>query len=128
MSFDYVQGDTKPPLRRSIAHAGKPVDLSTATVRAYVRIAGQPTIKETLVGVLSTGRLISVNDETGEWTVDTAPPYNVAGVGGIVAFNPTTTTFDVADSYELEIEIDYGAGQKQTVQKVERLRVRPQIG
>jgi hypothetical protein len=130
MELRYVQGDSRPAIRVSLELAGAPIDVSAGgtTVRAYIRLVGQTTLKDTLVGTKSTGRLTAVDSDTGAWTVDTTAPYNVAGVGGIVLFNPNPTTFNQAGQYEAEYEIDLGGGIKQTVNKVDRINVRAQIG
>lgn len=126
----YVQGDSLPQLKVSLESAGSPIDVSSGsiTVRAYVRKAGETGLKATLGGVKSTGRLTSVDEETGAWTVDVTAPYNVAGVGGIVLFPPTPTTFDESGQYEVEYEIDYGSGSLWTVFVKDIVTVRPQVG
>lgn len=126
----YVAGDQRPPLRISLENAGSPIDVSDggATVRAYIREAGSTTLKDTLTGVKSTGLLTAVDDDTGEWTVDTTAPYDVAGAGGIVLFYPDSGTFDTAGTYQVEYEIDWGSSVTQTIYQVDTVTVRAQIG
>ncbi len=128
--LQYVQGDSRPAIRVSLEEAGAAIDVSSGsiTVRAYIRVVNSATVKDTLVGTKSTGRLTAVDDETGAWTVNVAAPFNVAGVGGIVLFNPSPSTFNLPGVYEAEYEIDYGGGVKQTVNRVDRINVRAQIG
>lgn len=127
---NYVQGDSFPVLKVSLESAGAPIDVSAGgtTVRAYVRAKGATALKDTLNCVKSTGRLTAVDDTTGAWTVDVTAPYNVAGVGGIVLFYPSATTFDAAGQYEVEYEIDYGGGVKWTVFVKDLVNVRAQVG
>lgn len=128
--LQYVQGDSRPAIRVSLEEAGAPIDVSSGsiTVRAYIRSVGSTTLKDTLVGTKSTGLLTAVDADTGAWTVNASAPYDVAGVGGIVLFYPNPTTFDAAGQYEAEYEIDRGGGVKQTVNQVDRINVRAQIG
>ena len=128
--LNYVQNDQRPALRISLEAGSLPIDVSAVgvSVNAYVRLAGQSALKATLAGVKSTGRRTAVNADTGEWTVSVAAPYNVAGVGGIVLFNPTAACFDTAGQYEIEYEIDWGAGVKQTIYQKDQVNVRAQVG
>lgn len=125
----YVQGDTDPPIRTSLELSGSPIDVSAGgvTVRAHIRVLGQTTLKATLIGTKSTGLLTTVDEDNGAWTVDTNPPYNVAGFGGIVLFSPLPTTFDLVGMHEAQYEIDYGGGRKLTILKTDRIKVVPQF-
>lgn len=122
----YVRNDRLPSLRISLELGSSPVDVSAVgvTVRAHVRVSGSATLKETLTGTKQIGRRTAVDADTGQWTVNTAAPYDVAGVGGIVTFQPSATTFDAAGTYEVEYEIDWGSSIKQTIYATDQVLVR----
>lgn len=126
----YVQGDSRPYIRVSLEESDTAIDVSSGsiTVRAYIRAVGSTTLKDTLVGAKSTGRVTAIDCDSGAWTVNESAPFNVAGVGGIVLFSPSLTTFDTPGQYEIEYEIDRGGGIKQTVFEVQKINVRAQIG
>lgn len=124
----YVQGDQRPALRLRLQSAdGSPIDISAfgIVVRAHVRFDGQ--FKETILGSRVSGTVVSVDRRTGAWEVDTTPPYDLPGKGGIVVFMPTPTTFNQPGDYEVEYEIDWGSGVKQTVYQADRVNVREQF-
>lgn len=125
----YVAGDRRPYLRISLESGSSPVDVSAGgvTISAYVRVSGSTTIKDTLTGAKTAGRLTSVDANTGEWTVNTAAPWTVAGSGGIVTFAPSATTFNASGTYEVEYEINWGSGILQTVYAVDKVLVRDQF-
>lgn len=131
-TINYVQNDQRPPLRvrlhnGKIADGATPIDVSYSgvTVRAHVKFNG--VLKESLVGQKMSGHLLSVDRRTGIWEIDTNAPYNVPGIGGIVVFPPSATTFDTPGTYEVEYEIDYGSGVTQTVFKTDIVNVREQF-
>jgi hypothetical protein len=129
-TINYVQNDSRPALRVRL-HAGKvidgaqPIDLTTAlSVVAYVTLKGQ--LKDTLVGELTPGNLVSVDKKTGLWEVDEAAPYNVNGKGGIVVFPPNKTTFDKVGLYSIEYEIRWPGDATQTIFDTDQVNVRAQ--
>lgn len=117
-----VRNDTRPQLIVSLTDSvtGDPLDVSGDTVvRLKFREEGLTTLQATLVGTKLAGRL------KADGTVDTAAPYNVAGVGGRVAFNWTTEALSgPAGMYEAEVEITFADGSIQTMYDLLKFRVR----
>jgi hypothetical protein len=120
-----VQNDTRPLLVLSITDENDPdsapINLSGSTVHIYFREVGSANVKDTLTGVLLTGRL----EEDG--SITTTPPYDVAGVGGRVQFAWAVDTLDTVGDFEAEVEITFGDGTKQTSYDKLRFQVREQI-
>lgn len=113
-----VAGDT-PAISLLVTDAdGRPVDISTATVRMYVRVAGASAIKATVVATPLPGR------ESSTGAVNLAPPYHVAGKGGRAVCVCPSTVFDVAGAYEAEVETTFSDATVRTAYQIIRITVR----
>lgn len=101
----YVQGDTAPDLRVTLTDqdTGNAIDVSSATVRLYLRLQGG----------------VSVTSITG-----TKPG---GGTDGVVLFSWPSGSFAAAGSYESEIEITYSTGKVETVFDKIKYEAREQI-
>lgn len=122
----FVRNDQRPALRVSLELGAAPIDVSGVgvSVRAYVRLKSESTVKATMVGIKSTGRRTAIDPDTGAWTVDTSGGWATPGAGGIVIFQPSADVFDQAGAYEVEYEIDWGGGIKQTIFEIDQVQVR----
>lgn len=118
-----VRNDTGPQLLLSLKDkaTGNPIDLSAAgtSILFKLREVGATTIKATIAAGKITGLL---NDDDG--TINTAPPYNVAGAGGRCGINWSPTALDAAGEYEAEVEITFADGTIQTLYDTLKFTVR----
>lgn len=116
-----VRGDTRPQIGVSLKDqdTGQAINVSGGTVRMLFRPAGTTVLQATVPGVL----LVGIDQDDG--TVSSAPPYDVAGAGGRVAFlwAPGDLDCDPGD-YEAEIEVTFSDGQVQTVYDVLKFKLR----
>lgn len=106
MRLPVVRGDT-PQVLISLVNplSGLPVDISPASTVVTLRIrpiAG--ALKASVACTKLTGR---VRDDQ---TIDTDPPYHVAGVGGRAVASCPANVFDAEGSYEGEIRVTSGSG------------------
>ena len=87
-----VQGDSRPQIKCVITDetTGTVVNLAGATVRLKFKAVGGAGVLFTLVGILLAG----LEQEGADLSV--APPYDVAGIGGRVAFQFGLTTQSAA--------------------------------
>lgn len=118
-----VRGDTRPTIIASLTDkaTGLPVDLTGATVKMYLRQVGQTTLKDTLTGTLLLGK----REDDG--SIDTDPPYNIAGAGGRVQFQPGATTFNTAGRFEGEFEVTFSDGGISTTYDKQKFLVRDDL-
>jgi hypothetical protein len=120
-----VQGDTRPQLRFSVTdpNTALPIDFSNGAtvVRFKFRAAGETTTKESIVCSKMVGRVLE------DGTIDTTPPYNVAGAGGRVAMNWSPTSLDTTGDFEGELEVTFDDGTVQTVFDLVKFTVREQF-
>ena len=126
-----VQGDTSPPLvvtvKKEIVNQNTgqssvaPMDISNATIRLKLRIKGQTTVHDIINGVPLDGL------ENADGTINVAPPYNVLGAGGRVAFFWNNNSLSFAGDAEGEIEVTYNDGNILTGYNLLRFRVRSQF-
>lgn len=133
-TIQYVRGDTLPALWVALTLAplsanlpGDPIDISAGgvTVRAHIVYKETGLLKQSIVGSKVTGRVIGFEGSLRKRpVVSTDAPYDAIGKGGIVQFFPDITTFDVAGEFEVEYEITWLDGKKQTVFKRDSIVVR----
>jgi len=118
-----VQGDTKPVLLVDVkdANTGLPIDISTATTRLKIRMANAASIKDTIVGTPLPGLTLT------DGTLNTAAPYDVAGVGGRVGFSWGADSLDTAGEMLGEVEVTFDDDSVQSVYDVLRFKVREQF-
>lgn len=122
-----VQGDTGPIVYASLtdADAGTPIDLSEAgtSVRMRFRKEYSTTTLVTLVGTKLTGQVLA------DGSVNTDPPYDVAGKGGRVSFSWGLSDLDQsAGDYEGEIEVTFADGTIQSVYELIKFVLRAGFG
>ena len=116
-----VQGDTRPQIRFSLTDdtTGNVIDISDSTVLMKFRALGDTTILFTRVGVLLSG----IVTESG--SVNTDPPYNLPGSGGLVVFTFGVGNLDIDPGpYEAELEVTFSDGDIQTVYQLQKFIVR----
>jgi hypothetical protein len=121
MTLKIVKDDTPSIVINLRDNFDNPVDVSAVStdVNFKVRLAGSTSVKATVVCT----KAIGLEDVDG--TIDVSAPYNVAGAGGKVVAMCPNTVFDVAGSYESEIEVSYNSGTSiKTVYKTVRIIVR----
>jgi len=116
----FVVGDTRPLLRMTLrdkntAASGQtlrpndpttwaPLNLTGATVRLYIRLAGTTEITDTITCTL------------------------VTPADGDITAEITTDAFPDAGTYDGEVEITYSDGGIQTIQDLIKFKVRDQTG
>jgi hypothetical protein len=132
MAITLVRNDTAPALYLSLTQkdetgAEAPIDVSLATVRFKFRSAGATTLKSTVVCTKLTGRLVLDSDGLPV-AIDTAAPYDVAGVGGRCTVEWGNTDLDTDGSYEGEVEITFASGRVMTVYPLVKFGVRKDFG
>jgi hypothetical protein len=116
-----VQGDTRPQLVLSLTDetTGNAIDISAATTVMKFRATGSTTLIATMTATALPGIVLP------DGSVNTDPPYNVAGKGGRCVINWAPTALDnPAGDYEGEIEILFNDGTIQTVYDVLKFKLR----
>lgn len=119
-----VQGDSRPQIKCVIMDetTGTVVNLAGATVRLKFKAVGGAGVLFTLVGILLAG----LEQEGADLSV--APPYDVAGIGGRVAFQFGLTDLNVVPgAYLGEVEVTFEDSTVQTVFSLLRFEVREQF-
>lgn len=119
-----VQGDTRPQIKCVISDdtTGELVNINGASVVLKYRAAGDATVLATMPGTLLPGK------ELSDGSIDTTAPYNLAGLGGRVAFPlVAAATNQEPGAYEGEIEITFGDSTVQTVYKLLKFTLRAQF-
>lgn len=113
-----VQHDTLPEINLFLYDevTGNHIDISDplTVVRLYFRQVGQTVLKDTLILNKLPGLVTDIDEETGNQTINFAPPYDVAGFGGRAAIQWGPTTLDTTGQFEGEIEITFADGSKLT--------------
>ena len=120
-----VRGDTKPHVKVVVRddETKEPINVSGGTVRLLFRKAGESALQATVTGTLLAG----MEDEDGN--VSTAPPYDVAGYGGRVAFPWADGDLDCEPGqYEGEIKVTFSDSTRQTVFELLKFEVRSALG
>jgi hypothetical protein len=127
-----VQGDTNPPLIVSLTNeeyntiSGNttitPIDVSTANVELKLRKINSNTVFANVAGTQLAG---VVDTTTGE--VSANSPYDVAGVGGRVAFYWSSSDLLETGMCEGEIKITFSNATIQTVYNLVPLKIRPKF-
>lgn len=118
-----VRNDTRPILVVSLTteSTNDPIDISDVgtVVRMRFRRVGTTTLSATLTATKLPGIVLD------DGTVETSPPYNVAGKGGRCSFawTPQALAGDPGD-YEGEIELSFADGTVQTVYDIVKFRLR----
>ncbi len=105
-----VSGDTRPPIIVSVRSSTNDiVDCTGAVVELLFR-PERGTLLRTIPGTLLAGYL------TPAGAIDTAPPYNVAGSGGLMQFVWPAGALNVQPgNYEGEVQITFSDASVQTV-------------
>lgn len=119
-----VQGDTRPQIKVVISDdtTGELVNVNGAQIRLKYRASGTDAVLATMNGVALPGR------ELEDGTIDTTAPYNLAGVGGRVAFQlAAAATNQDPGQYEGEIEVTFADGTIQTVYAPLKFTLRAQF-
>ena len=124
-----VEGDTNPPLIVSLTNeeyntiSGNttitPIDVSTANVELKIRKTTSNTVFANVAGTNLVG---VVNTTTGE--VSANSPYDVAGVGGRVAFYWGDGDLIETGMCEGEIKITFADSTQQTVYNLVPIKIR----
>lgn len=107
-----VQGDSHPQIRCVVSDpsTGQALNIATAVTRLKFRALGTSSVLFTLVGTPLSGL------EDAQGTLSLAPPFDVAGVGGIVVFMFGLNDLNVPPgAYQGEIEITFADSTVQTV-------------
>ena len=132
MAITLVRNDTAPALYLSLTQkdetgAEAPIDISQATVRFKFRAPGAVVFKGTVVCTKLIGRLVLDSAEIVV-AIDSAAPYNVAGVGGRCTVEWGPTDLDTDGNYEGEVEITFASGRIMTVPGIYKFAVRKDFG
>lgn len=122
-----VVGDT-PVLNFALRDrvTGAPLDMSAGTTTIKLRVqriaTPAPAVKEVDCGKL-------VGRELADGSIDSAPPYDVAGAGGRAQAACAASVFDVAGDYDGEVRVTFSAtSQQQTPYALLRIHVRNPVG
>ena len=101
-----VQGDTKPTLVCTLTDSGSgdAINITGATVRLKFRQVGSTSLRDTIIGTVTSGE------------------------GGVVSFSWGSDALDgPAGDYEGEIEITFGDGSIQTVYDLLKFKLRSEF-
>ena len=104
MVYKFVQNDTKPDLEFNITKDGVPIDLTSSTVKFYMK-----------------------NSDTGAVKINGVACTITDYLKGLCKYTWQTGDLDTAGNYSGEVEITFGDGSKETGYKTINLTVRDDI-
>ena len=117
-----VKDDTGPTLVFSLTDefTGDPIDLSNigTTMLFKFRAVGSTTVKASI----SMTKLVGFLNDDG--TINSNPPYDVAGAGGRCQMAWSASALDTVGEFEAEIEITFSTGVIQTVYDLLKFSIR----